>query len=130
MSKLTMICDRDDYLRLGSSNGRHVLLSVRFEGGLPQAIRLNIDRPNSSFIRARDLSTTTFPWDRPPFEFGNPSVAVSFESLKVLAECSEIVSQAIGNTPLGSIPVDDRRNADILRNLQTLASDLIGMRFP
>jgi hypothetical protein len=103
--------------------GLHVLTNASFDGNSPEAVRLNLQSPNTGCIRAGSRSQA-FPREAPPFRILSPSLLLSAEQLNHWASNFAAVYDAIGDQPLGNIRGDDPLNSVLLSNLQARSFEI------
>jgi hypothetical protein len=100
------------------ASGKHCLTNVSFNGDAPEAIRLNLRSPNSSFRRPAHPGPILFPRNNPSFEIHNPALLISSSQLNDLQKNFAVVNEALGGHPLPSIPFADPTNEVILTEIQ------------
>ena len=103
--------------------GLHVLTNTCFQDGCPEALRLNLQSPNTGYRRANG-SPGTFPRESSPFDILSPSLLLSADQLGLWHSNFAVVSEAVGNKPLGTIRVKDPANDSILRHLQARSFEI------
>lgn len=104
--------------------GLHVITNVSIQGGNAEAIRLNLDLPNSSYRRIGSPSKT-FPRSQPPFDVLSPSLLLSAEQLREWQRNFASVYDAVGDEMLGNIGQNDPVNETILQRLQARSFEML-----
>lgn len=125
MSRLTLIHNQQQFeSAVQDRRGRHVLLNAIFDSGEPEAIRLNLASPNSSYFR-RGGESATFSLTGSPFRIISPGLLLSVTELSEWSANFEFVRKAAGDLPLGQIPQNDPKNDVILERLQACLYQLL-----
>lgn len=102
--------------------GLQIVTNVSFDGGEPEAVRLNLDSPNSSLRRSSQ--TIRFPRREEPFAIYNPAVLLSAAQLSDLQDNFAVVHEALGDRRLGDIPSADPIHGSILPMLQARSYEI------
>lgn len=115
---------RRDYMdATASESGLRVLTNVSFDGDAPEAIRLNLDSPNSSLRRS--LERVRFPKSDPPFEIHSPSALLSSDELGCLQTNFAIAHDALGgDCRLGSVSIESPIHEQILPRIQARSLEI------
>jgi hypothetical protein len=105
--------------------GKYVVLSVTFGGGAAETVRVNVEAGNASCRRSAGPAPRNHPPLTPPFGLLPQSAALPFDCLATWGENFAVVRDAIGPTPLGSIPLGSGDSTRILGALQAQAPAIL-----
>jgi len=117
----------DYQTQVASKPGKYVVLSVAFGGGVAEAVRVNVEAGKASCRRSAGPAPPNRPPLAPPFGLLPQSAALSFDCLATWGENFAVVRDALGPTPLGSIPLGSEKSTRILKALQAQAAGILAI---